>query len=566
MAQLRGYRAAWLRSDVTAGLSVAAVSLPSAIAYPAIAGLPVEVGLFTTIFSLIGYAMVGPSRQLMVGPDTATCIMLAGVLASLGAASETDRVGLTLVLALLVGVLCVAAGVLRLGFLANFLSRPMLAGFLTGISISLCISQINRLTAVEITTSGLLRPILEFAVNAGETHLPTLLVGLGTLAFLRVLARVSRGLPGPLLAVVLGISLSAGIDLESLGVAVIGTLPPIAFSLPLPSFETAVSLDLLGGALAIMLVGFGSGIVTARSFAARARHDVDADRELFGFGAANIFSGLAGGFPVTASDSRTAVNHTVGGKTQLTALLAASAVSIAVLFLADGLAYLPIPVLGAVLVSAAIDLIDLPELRLVRQISPTEFIFALITILGVVVVGVLQGVFIAVAATLAHLVWTASHPRLAQLGRIPGNVGLYKLHHYPDAQPIPGLTIVVLQSALVFFNADYAKRQLVAIANATSVTNRWFILDAAGMNTIDSTGVAKLDEVQAHLAEQGVAFGIADLNSRARSIVERAGLGGRLGKRMLFPSSEAAAAAFMASPTDDGYAMDSPVLDRHGRG
>lgn len=556
MAQMRGYRAEWLQPDVTAGLSVAAVSLPSAVAYPAIAGLPVEVGLFATIFSMVGYALVGPSRQLMVGPDTGTCIMLAGVLAALGA-GEAERVSLALTLALLVGVLCFAAGALRLGFLANFLSRPMLAGFLTGISVSLIIAQLNRLTAVEITTSGLLKPILEFASKGAETHLPTLLVGLATLAFLRTLPRLLPALPGPLLAVILGIVLSASMNLESLGVAVIGTLPPITFSVPFPSLETVVSPDLVGGALAITLVGFGSGIVTARSFAAKARQDVDGDRELFGFGAANILSGLGGGFPVTASDSRTAVNYAIGGKTQAAALVAAAAVAITVLFVADGLAYLPNPVLGAVLVSAAIDLIDVPELRSVYRISPVEFAFTLITILGVVLVGVLQGVLIAMAATLGHLIWMASYPRLALLGRIPGNIGLYKLHHYPAARPIPGLTIVVLQSALVFFNADYVKRRLLGIAESTAATNRWFILDAAAMNTLDSTGVAKLEEVRAHLAAQGVAFGIADLNSHVRHTVERAGLRSRLGGGMMFPSSEAAAAAFMAAPTGESYAVDA---------
>ena len=544
LTQIRDYQAAWLKADLAAGLSVAAVSLPSAIAYPAIAGLPTAVGLFATIFSLVGYALLGPSRQLMIGPDTATCLMLAGVLTTLGGASEADRVSLTLSLTLAVGVLCFAAGALRLGFLANFLSRPMLVGFLAGISISLIIGQIKRLTTVEIETSGLFTPIAEFATRAGETHIPTLIVGLATLIFLRLLRHVAPSVPAPLLAVILGIVASMAFDLEAQGVAVVGTLPKIVFALSLPPLRDVASVDFLTGALAIMLVSFGSGIVTARSFGMKARNDVDANKELFGFGAANVASGLFSGFPVSASDSRTAVNFAIGGKTQLTSLIAAAAVAGTVLFISGVLSYLPMATLGAVLVSAAIDLIDFSELRTLRRMSPSEFYFAIITMLGVVIVGVLQGVFIAIAATLAHLLWTASHPRLALLGRIPGSAGLYKLHRYPEAKPIPGLTIVVLQSALVFFNADFVKRRLLKIAGATRATDRWFVLDAAAVNVLDSTGLRTLEEVQAHLAQRGVAFGIADLNNRSRQVVDRAGLRDRMGKHMIFPSAEAATAAF----------------------
>jgi MFS superfamily sulfate permease-like transporter len=353
-----------------------------------------------------------------------------------------------------------------------------------------------------------------------------------------------------LLAVVLGIAISAGADLPSHGVAVIGALPQIAFALTVPTLDQVASLDvlgMLGGALGIMLVGFGSGIVTARSFAMKSHSDIDADRELFGFGAANLFSGLSGGFPVTASDSRTAVNFGIGGRTQLVALVAAAAQGVAVLAMADLLAFLPMATLGAILVSAAIDLIDLPELRALRRINPAEFFFAILTLLGVVIVGALQGVFIAIAATLLYLIWNVSRPRIALLGRLPGSVGLFKLHRYPEARAIPGLTIVTLESALVFFNADFVKRRLLKIAEASRSTSRWFVLDAAGVNLLDSTGVGKLEEVRERVAAMGLGFGLADLNTGARRIVDRAGLRDRLGNHMIFSSAEAVAAAFDAS-------------------
>ena len=546
LEQLRGYRRDWLAPDCTAGLSVAAVSLPSAIAYPAIAALPTEVGLFATILGMLGYALFGPSRQLMVGPDAATCIMLASVLLSLGASTTADRVALTVLLTMEVGLLCFIAGIMGLGFVANFLSRPILVGFLAGISISLIIGQITRLTAVKIESSGLIRPIIEYAGKIGETHIPTVILGIGTLIFLRILRRVRPSAPGSLIAIVAAIAVSAGLGLASYGVSVVGALPPITFSLSLPSLAAIANLDVLGGALAIMIVGFGSGIVTARSFAAKRGSDVDAGKELVGFGSANLSSGLFGGFPVTASDSRTAVNFVVGGKTQLTGLIAATALAGTVLYIGHVLAYLPVAVLGAVLVSAAIDLIDLPELRTLYRISRPEFAFAIATLLGVVIIGVLQGVFIAIAATLAYLLWVASQPRIARLGQIDGRPGLYKLHRRPEARAIPGLTIAVLQAALIFFNADYVKRQILEIADASNSGRNWFVLDAEAVNLLDSTGVAKLEELQVLLSERGVTFGIASLNSKSLLMVEQAGLADRMGRHMIFASSEAAVAAFDA--------------------
>ncbi|WP_213742343.1 SulP family inorganic anion transporter [Bradyrhizobium sp. dw_411] len=547
LAQLLDYRRDWLKMDLAAGLSVAAVSLPSAIAYPAIAGLPTEMGFFSTILALVAYAMFGPSRQLIVGPDAATCIMFASVLTSLGAATAADRVTFTTVLAVEVGILCFVAGTLGLGFVANFLSRPILVGFLAGISISLIIGQITRLTSVRIESKGLIRPIAEYAAKISETHIPTVLVGIGALIFLRILRHVKPSAPGPLIAIVAAIALSAGLQLASYGVSVVGKLPPITFALTLPSPDAVVNLDLLEGAVAIMIVGFGSGIVTARSFATKSGNEVDAGKELIGFGTANVASGLFGGFPVTAADSRTAVNYVIGGKTQLVGLIAAAALAAAILYIGNVLAYLPIAVLGAVLVSAAIDLIDLPELRTLHRISRPELAFAIATLLGVVVIGVLQGVFLAIAATLAHFLWLASRPRIAHLGQIEGKPGLYKLHRYPEAHAIPGLTIVVLQAALIFFNADYVKRRVIEIADAQGDDSRWFVLDAEAINLLDSTGVAKLEELQILLRERGVAFGIADLNSRSLLMIEQAGLADRMGRHMIFVSSEAAVAAFNRS-------------------
>lgn len=548
--QFKDYRAGWLSNDVVAGLSVAAVSLPSAIAYPAIAGLPLQTGIFAAIFSMLGYALIGPSRRLMIGPDTGTCIMLAGVIATLNISDMADRVATAQMLAILVGAFCLAAGFLRFGQLANFLSRPMLVGFLTGISISLIIGQITRLTAVPIESSGLLRPIAEFITHADQVHLPTLLVGMGSLLAVRLAQRFLPWAPAPLVAIIAAIALSAALDLEQRGVAVIGDLPAISFALSLPPLQTEHIADLLGGSLAIMLVGFGSGIVTARSFAMKSQSDVDADRELVGFGGANIASGCFGGFPVSASDSRTAVNFAVGGRTQLTALIAAGGLACAVLLMSDLLATLPKATLGAILVSAAIDLIDIRELRAIKRISPIEFSFSIVTVLGVIIIGVLQGVFLAIAVTLAQLLWTASRPRVALLGRLPGESNLVKLHRYPAATAIPGMTIVMIQSAIVFFNADYLKRRLLKIARARSATTHSLLIDASAVNILDSTAIAKLEELRAELAAIGITLCLSELNSQARKSLLRSSFAENLGEGTLFGTTEAAIAAHLAREHD----------------
>jgi sulfate permease, SulP family len=543
--QLAGYRFAWLPADILAGLSVAAVALPVAIAYPAIAGLPPQAGLYAAILPSVAYALFGPSRQLMVGPDTATTMMLASALLALGASAPDQRVAAAAAFALAVGLCCVVAGFVGLGFIANFLSRPVLLGFLSGVAIDLLIGQIDRLTAVPVQSSGLVRPLVEFATKLDRLHLPTLLVGIGLFGVLRLLRRYAPRFPGPLLAVAVGILLAFAFDLPSRGVQLVGAIPRAlpAFALPRPGAITIQDFAL--GTLSILVVSFGSGIVTARSFGAKNRYRVDANRELIGFGAANIASGLFGGFPVTSSDSRTAVNDAMGGRTQLAGLVAAAGLLAAMLFLGGLLAYLPVAALGAVIASAALDLLDLQGFRSLWRLSRVELSIALVALFGVLSLGVLSGVIVAVGVTMAHLLWHASKPRDALLGRVPGRDGLYKLHRHPDAIPIPGLVIYLPQSSLVFFNAEYITRRLLKNARPLRGPGAWLVLDASAMNEIDITAVTALEDVRAELFQRGISFGLADLHSRPRAVIERSGLARRIGTDMLFDSAEQAAAAFM---------------------
>ncbi len=547
LTSLRGYRAGWLRHDITSGLAIAAVGLPSAIAYPALAGLPPEIGLYASMAAVLGYALFGSSRQLIVGPDAGTVMMLAAVFLSLGLTSTEDRIVVSAAIAILVGLLCFLASLLRLGFIANFLSRPILTGFMTGISLSILVGQIGRLTGVSIDSDGLFRPLLELAAKAGQIHWPSLALGGGLFVMLRVLGARLPAIPGPLVAVVLATALSAALDFPGGGIDVVGEIPSRLPSLMAPIPHGVDFRELILGAVAVLIVSFGAGIVTARSFGAKNKYPVDANRELVGFGAANVASGLFGGFAVTSSDSRTAINDAMGGKTQLAALVSAAALALVILFLSDALSFLPTPALGAVLASAAVSLIDLQTLRELWRVSRIEFVFALISIAGVITLGVLTGVVVAVGATLLYLLMKLLKPRDSLLGRIPGREGFYKLHRYPDARPIPGLTVFLLQDSLLFINADYVKGRFEDVIDTLEPGTEWLIYDAGATAQIDSTAVVTLDDVHTLAEQRGLRFGIVALHSEPLETLVRAGVVDRIGRDMVFDDLEDAVAAFTAS-------------------
>jgi high affinity sulfate transporter 1 len=544
LASFAGYRPAWLRNDLAAGLAIAAVGLPSAIAYPAIAGLPPETGLYASIAPLVAYAVFGPSRQLIVGPDAATITVMAAVLAAAPALAAADRAPVAALLALVVGGLYLGARALGLGVLATFLSRPILVGFFAGISLSILVGQIDRITGLDIESDGLILPLVELAREAPSIHLPSLVLALAMLAVLQA-ARVLRlPVPGPVLVVLLSVGLSALFDFRARGIAVVGDIPEGVPALSLPSARGMPFDRLLLGATAVFLVSFAAGIITARSFGARGGYPVDSDREMVGFGAANIAAGLFGAFPVTASDSRTAINTSVGGRSQLAGVVAAAALLLTALYLRPALAVLPIPALGAILIAAAISLVDVEALRGIWRISRIEFVFALIALFGPISFGVLNGVLIAIGATFAYVLHKMMFPRDALLGRVPGLDGFYKLHRRADARAVPGLTIALIQGSLLFFNADHVQTRLRAIAEALPAGTRWLVLDASAITQIDSTAAAMLEEVRADLAARGVSLGLAELHADVHGLLDRAGLLAAIGPEMVFDDLEDALHAF----------------------
>jgi high affinity sulfate transporter 1 len=542
---LEDYRSTWLLKDVSAGLAIAAVALPIGVAYPAIAGLPPLVGLYASILPLVGYAIFGSSRQLIVGPDAATLAILAAALSQVSTGSEQQRVVVSAAFAITVGIMCMLSVALRLGFIANFLSRPILTGYLCGISLTLLTSQIGRLTTVQLEGKGLLRPLIELSGRVTQIHVPTLVFGMGILFLLRSLKWWAPRSPGPLVAVIIATLLSFILDPQSFGITLLGKIPAVLPGLALRMPEGIELEDLVQNAFGILVVSFGSGIVTARSFGAKNRYRVDANRELIGFGAANIASGLFGGFPVSGADSRTAINDAVCGRTQIAGLVAAAALAFVLVALTDVMKYLPVAALGAVIASAALDLFDARELRRLWQTSHAEFLFALIAMLGVIGLGVLKGVLIAIVATGVYLLARVSRPSDALLGCIPGRDGFYKLHREPRAKPVPGLAVYLVQSSLVFFNIDYVRDRIRWIVDRLPQSTRWFILDAEAVTTIDSTAAAVLGEISEELSQRNLRFGVANLHAQPRELLARSGFLAGIGPEMSFTRLEDAAAGFV---------------------
>ncbi len=555
---LSGYRTAWVRGDISAGLSIAAVGLPSAIAYPAIAGLPPETGIYASIAAPLAYAVFGDSRRLIVGPDAATMTVLAAAIVAIAAgvpaSAGIDPAGIAAALSIGVGVLCLIARVMRLGVLATFLSRPILAGFFAGISVSILIGQIGRFTGVRIEADGLLAPLVELLQKRDLIHWPTVALALAMFALLQVVKALRFPVPGPVVVVAAAVALSALFDFKGMGIAVVGDIPTGFPTLSLPPLASLPIDGLLLGAASVFLVSFGSGIVAARSFGARIGEDVDANGELSGLGSANIASGLFGAFPVSFSDSRTAINLSVGGRSQLAGVVSALALIATLLFLNDALRILPVAALAAILAAAAIGLIDIAELKQVWRISRMEFVFALITMWGAISLGVLNGVVIAIAATLVYLLRNMMYPRDAFLGRIPGRDGFYKLHRRADAQPVPGLVLWMLEGSLLFFNTDYVHDRLRAIIAELPKDTRWFILDASAITQMDSTATAMMDEIREEMAACGIALGLVEVHAEARVLLERAGVIDRIGAGRVFDDLDDALQAFGDQDIKDGAA------------
>ena len=509
LESLLRYRSSWLGSDIAAGLSVAAIALPVGIAYSDLAGVPAVIGMYSAIFPLLAYALFGSSRQLMTGPDAATCIIVAASLGPLAGGDTQLYLALMVVLTLMTGILYIIGGVARLGFIANFLSLPILAGYLNGIALIILAGQLPKLCGYNGNATYIFSQGVEFARKLPEAHLPTLVLGLGLLVAMVVLRRLSPRLPAALVVVVAGIVAVTAFGLHQHGVAILGQVPAGLPGLHLAPIEPDKLRSLFVDAAGITLVSFTSGVLTAKSFARLNRYDIDANQELIAFGAANLAAGIAQGFPVTGADSRTAVNNAMGGKTQMVGIVAAAAMLVVLFFLTDPLGYVPITALAAVIMVSAVGLFDFATLRDLYRSSRRELLLSVATTLGVLLLGVLHGVLLAVILSLLWLLAIGSRPHDAVLGRVPGMKGYHDITDYPEATTVPGLVLYRFDANLVFFNADYFRERVRSIIAASATPVEWFVVDASAVNVIDITAVHKFDELRKELEARGIQLGTA---------------------------------------------------------
>ncbi|EKT0635077.1 SulP family inorganic anion transporter [Pseudomonas aeruginosa] len=537
------YRRAWFRPDVQAGLSVAAIQIPTAIAYAQIAGFPPQVGLYACILPMLIYALIGSSRQLMVGPDAATAAMVAAAITPLAAGDPQRLVDLSMIVAIMVGLFSIVAGLARAGFIASFLSRPILVGYLNGIGLSLLVGQLGKLFGYEAATSGFVAGILALLENLLHIHWPTLILGSLSLLLMVLLPRRFPQLPGALCGVLLASLAAALLGLDRYGVELLGEVPAGLPQLSWPQTSLEELKSLLRDATGITVVSFCSAMLTARSFAARHGYSINANHEFVALGLANIGAGVSQGFAISGADSRTAVNDMVGGKTQLVGVIAALVIAATLLLLNKPLGWVPMPALGAVLLLAGWGLIDVQALKGFWKLSRFEFSLCLLTTVGVISVGVLPGIFVAVSIAVLRLLYYTYRPSDAVLGWMHGIDGQVELAKYPQATTLPGLVIYRFDAPLLFFNADYFKQRVLAVVDGSERPNA-VLLNAEAMTNLDISGLATLHEVQQILKAQGVHLSLARVTGQTLDLLQRSSMLGEIKPPLVFSSVRSGVSAY----------------------
>jgi len=529
------------RSDLFAGIAIAAIDIPTAVAYAELAGFPPVVGLYASILPLVAYAFVGSSPQLIVGPDAAICMMVAAALGPLAVGGSLRYLDLSITLSIMVGVICLAAGILRLGAVANFLSRPILVGFLNGIGLTIVSSQLGKLCGFAVRTdTGFFLRLIDFGSKLDQTRFPTLFVGIATLLLMLLTKRYAPRVPGPLVGVAGGAAMMLLLKPRQWELTTLGSVPA---GLPWPHLPSTFWTDaplMLSDAGSIALVCFCSSMLTAKTFAVRNGYELDSNRELIAMGMANFASAFSKGFVVAGADSRTAINEQAGGRTQLSGFVAAIIMAIFLSVGTRSLEYVPTASIGAILVLAGVALFDVRTVQGILPISRSEFVLSLVATLGVATVGVLLGVALAVILSLILVLRRASSPYDAVLGQAPGVDGFTDVSESSEARTMPEILIYRFDAALLFFNADYFKRRVRQILKGSDPMPLHFIFDMEAINSIDVTGLEALDEIRSELKHKGLDFVVARAKRNVLERLVRAGFSEQLGVDKFYPSVRSA--------------------------
>ncbi|GAA0423960.1 sodium-independent anion transporter [Acrocarpospora corrugata] len=542
LADLRGYRRTWLRGDLLAGVTVAGYLVPQVMAYATVAGLPPVAGLWAILVPLALYPLLGSSRQLSIGPESSTALMTAVTIGPLAAGDPARYPALAAALAILVGLFALACWVLRLGFVANLLSRPILVGYLTGLGLTMIVGQLERTTGVPVSGNEFFDELASFARGLPRIHWWTVLFAVAVLVFLFLLKRLFPALPAPLLAVLLATASVAVFGLERYGIEVVGSIPS---GLPTPSLPFGVGLgELLLPALGVLLVGYSDNVLTGRSFAARHRQEINANQELLALGAANVGAGIFQGFPVSSSGSRTALGDAAGARTQVYSYVALVLVIVVLLAAGPLLALFPVAALGALVIYAATQLIDVAQFRRLLAFRRSELLLALAACASVLVFDILYGVLLAVALSVAEMLARVARPHDAILGVVPGLAGMHDVDDYPRARTIPGLVVYRYDSPLFFANAQNFRRRALAAADAHDGPVLWFVLNAEANVEVDITALDSVESLRAELTGRGIVFGLARVKKDLRDSLDAFGLTASVGEDHIFPTLPTAVAAY----------------------
>jgi SulP family sulfate permease len=541
---LLGYRRDWLRPDALAGVTVAAYLIPQVMAYADVAGLAPAVGLWTIVGSLLVYTVFGSSRQLSVGPESTTALMTAVTIAPLAAGDPARYGALAAVLALLVGVLCLLGAAARLGFLADLLSRPVLVGYMAGVAVLMVVGQLGKVTRLPVDGDSVVAEVGSFARQLGQVHVPTALLAAGVLTFLLVAGAVLPRLPVPLVAVLLAAVVTAMFSLRDSGIQVIGEIPAGVPAPGLPSVSGADILGLLLPAIGVAVVGYSDNVLTARSFATRNDYRIDANSELLALGTANVAAGVLQGFPVSSSASRTAIGDSLGSRSQVHSLVAVGVVVLVLLFGRPLLAAFPSAALGALVIYAALRLVEVTEFRRIGAFRRSELALALATTAGVLLLDVLGGVLVAIGLSILDLLRRIARPHDGILGEVPGVAGMHDVDDYPHATRIPGLVVYRYDAPLCFANADDFRRRALAAVDESPTPVEWFLLNAEANVEIDITAADAIEALRTDLARRGIVFTMARVKQDLRAELASAGLVERIGEDRIFPTLPTALAAF----------------------
>ncbi len=546
-ARIPQYRMSDARRDLLAGLTVAALALPSGMAYAEVAGLSPINGLYALLLPAVLFALLGSSRQLIVGPEGAIAALTGAALVPLAAAGTAEATALAAMLALLVGACFLLAWLMRLGWLADYFSRPVLVGYIHGITIVLICAQLGKLLGVEIDATEPIPQAVEAAGDLGGASGVTVLVSAISLLVLFTARAFLPRLPAALLVVVGFVVASYALDLEADGVAVVGAIPAGLPSLSIPDQDAGDVASLIPAAIGIFLVTFADGILTARTFAGKHNQDVRANQELLAFSGMSAAAGVTQGFPLGASGARTTVNDQMGARTQLAGLMAAGVIALVLLFLTEPMSYLPSPVLGAVIVVAAMGLVDREAWRGLRMVSPFEFWIAAVTLAGVAVLGVLEALAIAVALSIVDVVRRSARPHDAVLGWVDrlGRYANVQLH--ASARVTPGVVVYRLDDRLFFANARYVKGRVREALRGAPQPARWLVFDAEAVAHVDATGAGALADLAKALRRDGVRLVVARVKPQVRELLAAGGVVDEIGERAFYPTVRAAVAACLES-------------------